>query len=63
VLAELVGTYRPRLVVSGGEQRTGMLGRSLVVAPGSVRAGDYAVADLLEHSVDFERLATATTAG
>jgi uncharacterized protein len=60
VLAELVGTYRPRLVVSGGEQRKGMLGRSLVVAPGSVRAGDYAVADLSDHSVGFERLPTAT---
>jgi Icc-related predicted phosphoesterase len=59
VLAELVGTYRPRLVVTGGEQRQGLIGRSLIVAPGSLRAGDYAIVDLQDHSVNFDRLATA----
>jgi Icc-related predicted phosphoesterase len=58
VLAELVGTYRPRLVVCGGEQQERMIGRSLVVAPGSLRQGHYAVVDLFDHSVSFERLAT-----
>jgi Icc-related predicted phosphoesterase len=62
VLAELVGTYRPRLVVSGGVQRQWTIGRSLVVAPGSLRAGDYAMVDLQDHSVNFERLSTAATA-
>ncbi|MEA2176994.1 MAG: uncharacterized protein QOG77_291 [Solirubrobacteraceae bacterium] len=46
VLAELVATYRARLVVCGGERNTGMLGRTLVVAPGSLGEGRFAVADL-----------------
>jgi Icc-related predicted phosphoesterase len=62
VLAELVGTYRPRLVVSGGDQKQGMIGRSLVVAPGRVQAGDYALVDLADHTVSFDRLPTAAPA-
>jgi uncharacterized protein len=58
VLGELVGTYRPRLVVCGGDQRQSLIGRSLVVAPGSLKDGDYAVVDVHEQSVRFERLAT-----
>jgi uncharacterized protein len=56
VLAELVGTYRPRLVVCGGEPGTAMLGRSLVVAPGSLADGHYAIADLHSHEVESEQL-------
>jgi hypothetical protein len=52
VLAELVNTYRPRLVVCGGPRGTETLGRSLVVAPGSLREGHYAVADLEAQSAE-----------
>jgi Icc-related predicted phosphoesterase len=50
-LAELIGTHRPRLVVCGGERATTMIGRSLVVAPGSLADGHYAVANLHSHEV------------
>jgi Icc-related predicted phosphoesterase len=56
-LAELVGTYRPRLVVSGGEPATGMIGRSLVVAPGSLAEGSWAIADLHSHEVEWADVA------
>jgi Icc-related predicted phosphoesterase len=59
VLAELVNTYGPRLVICGGDRGTEMLGRSLVVSPGSLADGDYAIADLQAHDVAFEQLATA----
>jgi Icc-related predicted phosphoesterase len=57
VLAELVNTYRPRLVVCGGPRGTETLGRSLVVAPGSLREGHYAVADLQAHSAELGEMA------
>jgi len=56
-LAELVNTHRPRLVVCGGERGSSTLGRSLVVAPGSVADGQYAIADLHARTVEFEALA------
>lgn len=59
VLAELVNTYTPRLVVCGGERGSETLGRSLVVSPGSLADGNYAVADLHSHDVELEQLATA----
>jgi uncharacterized protein len=59
VLAELVNTYLPRLVVCGGERGTELLGRSLVVAPGSLAEGEYAIADLHSHEVELEQLAAA----
>jgi Icc-related predicted phosphoesterase len=62
VLAELVGTHRPRLVVCGGEQGTAMIGRSLVVAPGSLADGHYAIADLYSHEVESEQLPTGARA-
>jgi uncharacterized protein len=55
-LAELVGTYRPRLVVCGGERGRSTLGRSMVVAPGSLADGQYAVADLHSREVDLLQL-------
>jgi uncharacterized protein len=45
-VAELVGTFRPRVVVCGGDPLSEMLGRSLVVAPGRASDGQYAVVDL-----------------
>jgi len=59
-LAELVGTYRPRLVVCGGEPATWTLGRSMVVAPGALADGHYAVADLHTRAVELEQLATSS---
>lgn len=57
VLAELVATYRPRLVVCAGERGTTMLGRSLVVSPGRLTDGQCAVVDLRTHQVELEELA------
>jgi Icc-related predicted phosphoesterase len=59
VLAELVSTYRPRLVVCGGERGTELLGRSLVVAPGSLHDGHYAIADLHSREAELEDLGAA----
>jgi Icc-related predicted phosphoesterase len=58
VIAELVNTYRPRVVVCGGERGTELLGRSVVVAPGSLADGHYAIADLHSHEVRQEQLLT-----
>jgi Icc-related predicted phosphoesterase len=58
VLAELVATYRPRLVVSGGEPSVELIGRSLVVAPGSLSEGRYAIADLHAGEAQLEQLET-----
>lgn len=52
VVAELVATYRPRLVVCSGEARSELIGRSTVVAPGRLADGCYAIADL--HTQDVE---------
>jgi Icc-related predicted phosphoesterase len=52
-LAELVGTHRPRLVVTGGERASEMLGRSMIVAPGSLSEGHYAVVDLHKHEAEM----------
>jgi Icc-related predicted phosphoesterase len=56
VLAELTATYRARLVVCGGERASETLGRTLVVAPGSILDGHYAVVDLEAHEVEFGEL-------
>jgi uncharacterized protein len=63
VIAELIGTYRPRLVVCGGERGSEMLGTALVVAPGSVRDGHFAVADLHAHEVEHHELPSAVRSG
>jgi len=55
-LTELIGTYRPRLVVCGGERRSELIGRSLVVAPGRLAGGHFAVADLHSHQVEAGEL-------
>ena len=56
-LAELVKTYAPRLVLTGGEDsRRDLLGTSLVVAPGRLSEGGYALIDLLEGEVELKRL-------
>jgi hypothetical protein len=60
-IAELVKTYRPRLAVCGGERGVETLGRSTVVGPGSLEAGQYAVADLRTQTVGLQALAVAAS--
>lgn len=52
-IAHLVKTYRPRLVVVGGPAASEELGTSLVVAPGSLSDGHYAVVNLHDRSVEL----------
>jgi Icc-related predicted phosphoesterase len=56
VLAELVATHRARLVVCGGDRMTEVLGRTLVVAPGSLGAGQFAIVDLHAREAKFGEL-------
>ena len=57
-VAELVNTYRPRLAVCDGGRGTETLGKhSLVVAPGSLRDGHYALIDLQRRSVELPEAA------
>jgi Icc-related predicted phosphoesterase len=52
-LAELINTYRPRLVlVSGKELKHEMLGTSLLVMPGSLAEGNFSLIDLHQHTVE-----------
>jgi uncharacterized protein len=55
-LAELAATHRARLVVCRGEPRSMELGRTLVVSPGSLADGHYAVADLHARTVELAQL-------
>lgn len=58
-LAELINTYRPRLVIVAGEGVTEeRLGTTLVVSPGRLDQGQYALIDLQDLSVDVGTLAT-----
>lgn len=57
VLAELVKTYAPRLVLTGGESfRQERLGTSLVVSPGRLSEGRFAIVDLLEGEAEAKGL-------
>jgi uncharacterized protein len=58
-LTELVATHRARLVVCGGERSSELIGRSLVVAPGSLADGHYAVADLHKREAELHELTAA----
>jgi hypothetical protein len=52
VLAEMIKTYSPRLVVvNGAEPNRVMIGTSLVVSPGSLAEGNYALIDLRNDEV------------
>jgi uncharacterized protein len=62
-VAELVGTYRARLVVCGGERGVELLGSSLVVAPGVVQDGHYALADLRKRTAELCQLSYAAPTG
>lgn len=56
-VAELIGTYRPRLVVTSGEAQITEIGRSLIVAPGSLADGSYAVAHPHARTAELGRIA------
>jgi HSP20 family molecular chaperone IbpA/Icc-related predicted phosphoesterase len=57
VLAELINTYRPKLAVVGGDHpMQELLGTTLVVCPGRVEAGAYALVQLPARTVSFRRL-------
>ena len=58
-VAELVGTYRPRLVVCGGPRGVEILGTSLVVAPGGLADGHYAVAEVHAGTAELAELSIA----
>jgi hypothetical protein len=58
VLAQLIKTYNPRLAIVGGEEPAEEeLGRTLVVCPGRLDHGRYAVVDLQTRSVEAASLA------
>ncbi|MGZ6582233.1 MAG: Hsp20 family protein [Gaiellaceae bacterium] len=57
VLAELIKTHSPKLVIVAGEQPSReLLGKTLVVCPGRAEIGAYALIDLTDLSVSFRRL-------
>lgn len=58
-VTELIGTYRPRVVVCAGERGVEELGRSLVVAPGRIRDGHYAVVELHERTAMLQEVAAS----
>jgi uncharacterized protein len=54
VLAELINTYRPRMVVTAGDEPVEeRLGTSLLVAPGRLDRGRYALIDFHDSAVEF----------
>jgi Icc-related predicted phosphoesterase len=56
VLAELVNTYRPRLViVAGDEPSNQFLGTALVVCPGRLERGQFALVDLGRNTTEIAR--------
>jgi uncharacterized protein len=57
VLAEVVKTYAPDLVLTGGDGfHEEQLGSSLVVSPGRLNEGEYALVDLSEREVEEKKL-------
>ena len=57
VLAELIKTHNPRLVIVAGEQPAQeQLARTLVVCPGRLDRGSYALVDLRARSVEYATL-------
>jgi uncharacterized protein len=54
MLAELINTHRPRVVVTAGDEpEEERLGTSLVVSPGRLDRGSYALVDLHEATVEL----------
>jgi uncharacterized protein len=62
-VAELINTYRPRLaIVAGDGVSEERLGTTLVVSPGRVDRGQYAVVGLHDLSIEVGDVAARTTA-
>lgn len=59
-VAELINTYRPRLAVCAGPPASERLGKSLVVAPGSLADGHYAFVDLHRQTVELAEPASVS---
>jgi uncharacterized protein len=58
MLAELINTYRPRIVVTGGDEPSEeSLGTSVVLCPGRLDQGRYALIDFHNSSVEFGAVA------
>jgi uncharacterized protein len=58
VLAELINTYRPRIVITGGDEPSeASLGTSLVLCPGRLDRGRYALVDFHNSTVEFGSVA------
>jgi Icc-related predicted phosphoesterase len=63
-LAELIKTYNPRVAVVGGAEPTQMeLARTLVVCPGRLDKGHYAIVDLGARTVAPATLAPRAAVG
>jgi uncharacterized protein len=61
VLAELINTYRPHLVVTAGDEPSEeLLGTSLVVSPGRLDHGSYALIDFHDSAVEFGTVGSRT---
>jgi uncharacterized protein len=58
-VSELIATYRARLAVVGGPRTSEMIGRTMVVAPGALSDGNYAVIDLAAKDVELRELGAA----
>jgi uncharacterized protein len=60
VLAEMVGTHRARLVITGeAEPRVRHLGKTTVVSPGNLADGDYTLVDLHANTATAHTLAAS----
>jgi Icc-related predicted phosphoesterase len=56
VVAELIATFRPRIVVCSGDPQTELIGRSTIVAPGRLTDGCYAIADVQTQDVELQTM-------
>jgi Icc-related predicted phosphoesterase len=64
VLAELINTHRPRVVViAGDEPAEERLGTSVLVIPGRLDRGRYALIDFQDSTVDFGTVGTHAAVG
>lgn len=62
MLAELVKTYNPRVVVTAGERPSAeWLGRGLVVCPGRLAEGRYSIVDVTARTVEPRTLSGRAT--
>jgi uncharacterized protein len=64
VLAELINTYRPRIVVTAGDEPAEeRLGTTLLVVPGRFDRGRYALIDFHDSKVDFGTVGSHAAVG